>query len=296
MSRPGPIVVLGATGQQGGAVARHLLAGGWKVWAFVRNPLSPAAKLIEARGARLVVGNMEDAASLQAAFADAHGVFSVQPPSWSPDATSDAREVALGQSTADAARRAGVRHFVYTSVIGAQRQAEFGRTFHKYEIERYVWMAGLAATVLRPAGFMENFLLPAFGIANGTLIDPTDANIPVPLIGVDDIGAIAAKVFDAPDRFIGRTLDLAGDRLTPPQIATRLSAALNRFITHVPVSVDLVRAQNETLGAMYAWLNAHGYPEVDIPALRAIHPDLMSLEAWLASGGTRRLAELGASP
>src|SRR4051794_12036467 len=103
------ILVTGATGQQGGATARHLLAQGWRVRAFVRNPA--AAQALQQAGAELVQGDMNDAASLEAAMQGVYGVFSVQAH------TSD--ETRQGKNVADAAKAAGVQHLVYTSVGGA---------------------------------------------------------------------------------------------------------------------------------------------------------------------------------
>jgi uncharacterized protein YbjT (DUF2867 family) len=292
MSTDKAILVLGATGQQGGATARHLLAEGCQVRALTRDTTSTAAQALARAGVFLIQGDMADRGVLDAALQGAYGVFSVQPPTWAPTAETYAREVMLGRLIVDAAKAAGVQHFVYTSVLGAEQQAQFGRTNHKREIETYLWESGLPATILRPAGFMENFFLPAFGLSQGSLFDPTAPHISVPLIAVEDIGALAVQAFNAPDRFLGQTLELAGDRLTPPQMAATLSSALGHTITHVPVPLEAVRAHNETLGAMLTWLNEYGYPDVDIPALRAIHPPLLTLKDWLNTGAAERLRAL----
>jgi uncharacterized protein YbjT (DUF2867 family) len=233
---------------------------------------------------------MENEAVLAMAMDGAHGVFSVQPPSWNPTPETDARELRLGRLAADAALRAGVRHFVYSSVLGAEDAPAYGRTGHKLAIEDHVRGSGLTATVLRPAGFMENFFLPAFGIAQGALNEPTNPDIAVPLIAVDDIGAIAARIFTEPDRYVGATLDLVGDSRTPVEIATVLSRALGRPIAHVHAPLDAVRQVNPLLAALYDWTNEHGYPAVDIHALRRIHPGLKTLKAWLAEGAAERLS------
>jgi NAD(P)-dependent dehydrogenase (short-subunit alcohol dehydrogenase family) len=103
------ILVTGATGQQGGAVARALFAEGWKVRAFVRDPGKPAAQDLESLGAELTVGDLNDTASVERALAGAYGVYAVQTP-MTPEGT--AGEVRQGEALADAARRAGVEHFV----------------------------------------------------------------------------------------------------------------------------------------------------------------------------------------
>jgi Nucleoside-diphosphate-sugar epimerases len=116
------ILVPGATGQHGGAAATHLLADGWQVRALTRDPSSRAARALAQAGAEVVAGDMGDRASLDAAMRDVYGVFSVQPPDWSPSDASAAEELRLGRNVIEAAREAGVRHFVYSSVSGADRR------------------------------------------------------------------------------------------------------------------------------------------------------------------------------
>src|SRR5690242_20666201 len=113
------ILVTGATGQQGGAVTRHLLAQGRRVRALTRAPDKPAARALAGQGAEVVQGDLYDRASLDRALRDVYGVFSVQN-FWLPDVGYEG-EVRQGKTLADAAKAAGVQHFVYTSVGGAER-------------------------------------------------------------------------------------------------------------------------------------------------------------------------------
>ena len=106
------ILVTGATGNQGGATARHLLAGGWHVRALVRDATTPAAAALAATGAELVRGDLDDRASIDAAVRGAHGLYSVQ--------SANPNEIAQGKTIADAAQAAGVQHLVYSSVGGAE--------------------------------------------------------------------------------------------------------------------------------------------------------------------------------
>ena len=117
--RDQPILVTGATGQQGGATARRLLAGGCPVRALVRDPGGQTATALARAGAELVVGDMDDRASLDRAARGAHGVFSVQPAFIAPDFAE--HELQRGRNLADAARAADVRHLVYASVASADR-------------------------------------------------------------------------------------------------------------------------------------------------------------------------------
>lgn len=277
------ILVIGATGQQGGAAARQLLADGWRVRAFTRDPASRAAQTIAHAGAQLVRGDMRNRESLDAAMKDVYGVFSVQPPDWDPSDEAAEREIRMGINVVEAAKAAGVRHFVYASVGGADKQARF-RFLAKREIELYLQASGLRATVLRPAGFMESYVNPLFGLQQGTLTEATRPDVPVKLITVDDIGVFAKLAFRRPDEFAGRTLELAGDAITPPQIAAAIAQATGRELRYVPLPIEAVRQMNETVARLYEWLNEEGY-DVDYAYLRSLHPALMSFEEWLGIKG-----------
>ena len=200
------IVVIGATGQQGGATARHLLAQGWRVRALTRDPQGAAAQALAAAGAEVVSGNMDDRASLDQAFAGAYGVFSVQN-FWLPDVGA-AGEVRQGKIVADAAKAAGVRHFVYTSVGGAERQTGLSHFDSKWQIEEYVRSLSLPATVLRPVFFMENLTSPMMGPRDGVLANALRPTTSLQMIAVEDIGYFAALAFARPQEFIGKAIEL----------------------------------------------------------------------------------------
>src|SRR5829696_2881793 len=146
------ILVTGATGQQGGAAARHLLANGWRVRGLTRNPASDKAQALVALGAEVVEGDLYDRTSVDTALQGAYGVFSVQN-FWLPDVGAEG-EVRQGQLLADAAHAAGIKHFVYTSVGGAERATGIPHFDSKWAIEQHIAALGLPATVLRPVFFM----------------------------------------------------------------------------------------------------------------------------------------------
>jgi len=289
------ILVLGATGQQGGATAAQLLADGWQVRAFTRDPSSPAARALALAGASLHQGDMEDSSSLAEAMRGVYGVFSVQPPEWDPSDAAAEKEIRMGIRVADAAKEAGVRRFVYSSVSGADRQARF-RYLAKWEIEKHIRSLGLHATILRPSGFMESYVNPMFGIRNGTLTEATRADVPVKLIAVEDIGVFAKLAFRHPEEWRGKTVEIAGDAVTPPEIASAISKAVGLHVRHVQLSIESVRQHNETIARLYEWLNGESY-EVDYPALRELHPNLMTFEAWLEKKGKAMFLNLlGSGP
>src|SRR6266446_3513135 len=149
------VLVTGATGRQGGAVVRHMLPKGWKLRVLTRNPQGHAAQSLARQGVELIHGDLEDAASVVRAAAGAYGIYSVQD-FWAVGAK---REVQQGKNVADAARKAGVAHLVYSSVGGAERGSGIDHWETKWAIEQYIRRLGLPATMIRPASFMENYYI-----------------------------------------------------------------------------------------------------------------------------------------
>src|SRR5215472_11575876 len=209
------VLVSGATGRQGGAVIRHLLGKGWRLRALSRNPGGEAARSLAGQGVEVAAGDLEDPASLERAARGAYGVFSVQD-FWTAGAK---REVVQGKNLADAAKRAGVEHFVYSSVGGAERSSGIDHWESKWEIENHIRKLGLPATMIRPAAFMENYYIDQveIGILKGRLMDPIRADKPYQTIATDDIGAFVALAFERPDQLLGKELEIAGSELTNPQ-------------------------------------------------------------------------------
>lgn len=193
------ILVTGATGQQGGSVAEHLLRNGWHVRAFTRNPSSEAAQRLQAQGVELYQGDMDNRNELAEAMRDVYGVFSVQPPVWDSNAFEE--ELRLGTNVADSAKEAGVLHFVYASASGAESQSHF-RTFAKWEIEKHIREIDLLTTILRLTFFMENYLSPYSSIRNGVYSEAIARQIPVNLLAVDDIGAFVNLAFQKPEYYL----------------------------------------------------------------------------------------------
>ena len=277
------IAVTGATGLQGGTVARKLLADGWKVRALTRDAGKPAAKDLASRGAELVPGDMEDRSQLDAAFKGAYGVFSVQN-FWLPTVGFDG-EVRQGKNVADAAKAAGVQHLVYSSVGAANRGMGQKHFDSKWLIEQYIHSLGVPFTILRPVSFMENYNWSRAQILNGTLtsrgLRPEKG---VQQVAVEDIAVFAALAFENPKEYLGRTIELAGDELNESQIADVFTKVIGRPVKLVkPVAGEGRRSEEEML-AMFRFFNAEGY-DADIPALRKLHPRLLTLEQYLRKNG-----------
>jgi uncharacterized protein YbjT (DUF2867 family) len=276
-----PILVTGATGRQGGATARRLLAEGWPVRALVRDPHSPPATALARVGAELVVGDLDDRASLDRAALGAHGVFSVQPAFVAPVFAEN--EPRRGRNVADAAHSAGVGHLVYASVASADRATGIPHWEIKWQLEQYVRELGVPATVPRPVMFMELLADPTYGVG-GTdpIIQTIRSDVTVQLIAVDDIGAFAALSFAEPERFLGRAIELAGAELTRHELLTALSRATGRDFGSVAGSTGPGPVANAPLGQPMRTTSSFCGWQADLPALRTLRPPLLDFDAWLS--------------
>jgi uncharacterized protein YbjT (DUF2867 family) len=276
------MVVTGATGLQGGAVARHLLREGWRVQALTRNPQSAKALALAALGAEVVQGDMAEPASLQPIFAGAYGVYSVQTPYIDgPEA-----EVRQGKHVAEVAKAAGVQHFVYASAGSGQKGTGIPSWESKLQIEDQVRALGLPFTIVRPTAFMELMTDKKFfpNVAAWhlmpKLIGPARE---LPWLCTDDLGVIVANVFADPERFIGRDLKLASERLSLEACRTAYRTVMGKNPSRFPMPVWLFERfgfAGKDLPVMWRWL-ATGVVEAEPEATRAIHPGALSVEAWL---------------
>ncbi len=252
------ILVTGATGQQGGATARELLAAGHKVRAMTRKPDADASRALAALGAEVVQGDLNDPVSVARALAGAWGVFAVQN-TW--EAGVELEEV-QGKRIAEAAHRAGVRHFVYASVGSAHRKTGVPHFDNKARVEETVRSLGFPSyAILRPAFFMENFQSPSFkqGIDQGVLAVSMSPTVPLQMIAVTDIGRYGRAAFERHAEVNGEAIDIAGDALTMPEVAAAISRAAGRIVTHLQVPIEEVRKFSDDLALMFEWFERVGY-------------------------------------
>ncbi|MFI1221566.1 MULTISPECIES: NmrA family NAD(P)-binding protein [unclassified Streptomyces] len=292
-SRTAPVLVTGATGRQGGAAARALLAAGVPVRALVRDPLTRPAADVEALGARLVTGDLSDRSSLDAACAGVRAVFSVQMPPMTESSVDFAGELAQASHLIEAARDAGVHQFVQSSTSGVGRHTETpgwaeGRWAAmepyfdtKQAILEKVRGTGFARwAVVKPAFFMTNLPQLAPHGPEGGLATVIRPDTTLALVACEDIGAAVAHAVQEPDRFHEVELELAGDLLTMEQVAGTLST-----VWGVPVkapSMDLdeaLAAGMPAWGAGHLWSNAITQPAR--PALaRELGIPVTSFATW----------------
>jgi len=256
------ILVTGATGQQGGAVATALLTKGQKIRVMSRTP-EKASALAQA-GAEVVKGNLTNASDLQAALRGMHGVFAMSTPF---EAGMD-QEVRQGIMMADAAKQAGIAHYVYTSVGSAHRNTGIPHFETKWKVEQHIRQIGLPATVLRPVWFMENFTTFSKPSAEGILMMPMRADKKLAMVALRDIGEFGAAAFMRPNDFLGQAIDLAGDELTMPDVAAHLSKVTGRSIQFQGLPMEQAEAaMGHDLATMFRWFNEVGY-QINVAALK----------------------------
>ncbi|MFF8558594.1 NmrA/HSCARG family protein [Streptomyces albidoflavus] len=278
------ILVTGATGLQGGAVARELVGRGRAVAALVRDPAAGRARALADLGVELVRGDLDDESSLRAALEGFHGLFAMQN-FMTPAGLGG--EVRQGRALARAAKAAGVGHVVYTSVGGAERESGVPHFDSKRGIERYLADTRVPLTVLRPTFFMDNFAAHGPELVDGSLVVrlALKPDTRVQFIAVQDIGFFAAEAFDRPQAYVGRSVEIAGDALTATEIAEAFAARSGLPARFEELSLDAV-AHNPyipnapDIALMFEWFQEHGY-RADIAALRAEHPGLQSFATYL---------------
>lgn len=279
-----PILVCGATGRQGGAVARHLLASGFRVRALTRDPEKLAAQALAGLNIDVVRGDLNDRASVEEALHGAYGVFAVQD-FWQAGFDNEVRQ---GTQIADLARALGVQHFVYSSVASADRNTGLPHFESKWIIEQHLRQIGLPFTILRPVFFMDNWQYVREDLVGGRLPQPLSPDRRLQQIAVDDVGAVAALAFCNAGKWLGRIVELAGDELTMRETAARFGRALGREVEYVQVGWDeFERVSCEEIVRMYRWFEDVGYT-VDIAALRREHDGLKTLEQYADQAGWLR--------
>ncbi len=280
------ILVAGATGQQGGAVARNLLKRGFRVRALTRNP-GQVSELKKA-GMEVALGNLTDRPSLDEALYGIKRFFLVTTPFEKGMET----EVQQGVTAVKAATAAGVEHLVYTSVASVDRATGIPHFETKWKVEQHIRKSGVPATILRPVFFMENFgsswLLPS--IRNGTLALPVHPNRPLQMIALNDIGEVAATAFANPRDYLGQVLELAGDEKTLPDTLKLLSKRIGKPILYEQMPDERSEKMfGKEIATMFRWFNNVGY-DVDIASLRRRYgivltrfEDLIAGASWVES-------------
>ncbi len=271
MAKSLSVLVTGATGKQGGALARALLKKGHHVRALTRRPESGAAQELKRLGAELVAGDMENRASIERAASGADALFAVSD-FWGSGPEAEIRQ---GTTVADVVKRIGVPHLVYTSVPKANEFTGIPHFDTKTRVEKYIVALGVPYTIIGPAFFMENYLSPWWApeLQQGRFPLALKPHTKLQQIAVEDIGNFAAVVMERRNEFLGKRLDIASDELTGPEIAQKLSRVAGRPIDYVHLPIDDLKKFNEDFGIMFDWFENVG-TGIDIAKLRANYPEV----------------------
>ncbi|MDX8491532.1 NmrA/HSCARG family protein [Mesorhizobium sp. VK22B] len=265
------ILVTGATGQQGGAVARALLSKGHRVKALTRKPDSDGARQLASAGADVVAGDLADAASVVKAAKDVDTMF-LMGNSYEAGFEEETRQ---GIIAADAAKAAGVGHLIYSSVADADKKTGIPHFESKYLVEQHVSGLGVPFTISAPVAFMENAVAPwsVGALAQGTHAFALPAKRPLQLVALTDIGAFVAALVERRESVFSRRFDFAGDELTGEEQAKILSEAIGRPIRYQEIPIAVARQQSEDAALMFEWFDRTGY-DADIAAMHKDFPEV----------------------
>lgn len=276
----GRYAIVGATGNQGGAVVDALLDSGVDVRALVRNPDSDAARALAQRGVTVVRADLDEPDSVRAAFADVDGVFAM---TTFTSARGTDGEVENGRVIADAAADAKVPHLVYSSVGGAERNSGVPHFESKWRVEQYLRDTGVPVSVVRPTFFMENFAdYFAPKVQDGVCVvsAPLLPDVPLQMIAVADIGRVAAIALLDPGRLKGGALEIAGDELTGNQIADAFGRQRGMPPRFEPLPVDSLGDEDQE--AMFSWFQHLPAYQADFAGTRDLVSDVADFATFLS--------------
>ena len=269
------ILVTGATGQQGGSLARLLLHKKHKVYALTRNAQSSSAQDLRNKGANIVKGDLDDSDSLERVVKDVESVFLMGTPF--EDGTEG--ETRRGKLMADIAKENGIEHLVYSSVANADKNTGIPHFESKYKVEQHIKNLGIPYTIIGPTFFMENLLGP--GLEQGQLALPLSSSSILQQSALQNIAEFSSMVLEGREPFLGKRTDIASDEVTGEQAAEILSNELGYKIKYVPVPLERVYQANEDMARMYDWYEKVG-TGIDISDLHQEYPEVnwLSFKDW----------------
>ena len=302
------IAVVGATGAQGGSLVRAILddpAGGFAVRAITRKADSDKARALKAAGAEVVAADLDDAASMKKAFAGAYGAFCITN-FW--EHFSAEKEQAQVRVMADAARAAGLKHVVWSTLedtrkwvpLSDSRMPTLGGKWKvphfdgKGEVDHVFTDLGVPTTFLLTSFYWDNFI--HFGMGpkpnpDGTLaITLPMGDRKLPGIAAEDIGRSAYGIFKRGTSLVGKTVAIAGEHLSGAEMAAKFGAALGKKVVYNEVTPEVFRGFGfpgaEDLGNMFQFkrdFNEYFVGVRDVARTRELNPKLQSFDQWLGA-------------
>ena len=306
------IAVVGATGAQGSGLCRSILndkSGGFRVRALTRNPGSDKAKELKTLGAEVVAADVDDEKSMEKAFRGAHGAFCV---TFFWEHFSPEKEYAHASAMARAAKQAGVKHVIWSTLEDTRRWVPLSddrmpTLMDKYKVphfdakgeaDRVFTDLGLPVTFLPTSFYWENLI--HFGM--GPKREPDEklaitfpmGNKKLPGVASDDIGKCAYSIFKKGPEFIGKTVGIAGEHLTGAQMAAALTKAIGEEVRYNDVPPETYRSFGfpgaDDLGNMFQFKRdfEHVFCGArDIGIARSLNPSLQTFDVWLAVNKNR---------
>ena len=306
------IAVAGATGAQGGGLARAILAdpsGGFAVRALTRDPKSDKARALATLGAEVVAANVDDVESLKQAFQGAHAAYCVTFfwEHFSPD-----QEKAQARAMAQAAKHAGVKHVIWSTFEDTRKWVPLAddrmptlqgkyKVPHfdaKAEANQYFIDLNLPTTLLLTSFYWDNLIHFGMGPKPGpdgklAFTLPMGAK-KLPGIAAEDIGRCAYGIFKRGSEFTGKTVGVAGEHLTGTQMASALASALGQEVGYNAVTPDVYRSFGfpgaDDLGNMFQFkadFEKDYCGARDLALCRQLNPRLQTFTQWLAANKNR---------
>lgn len=274
------VLVTGATGKQGGSVAKAMLRGGCYVRVFTRNSSSENARQLASMGAEIMVGSLDDVDSVRKAVKGVDGVFSVQN-YWEPT-TGYNGEIRQAMNLAEAAMDAGVAHFIQSTMATADNFVGVRHFQSKRQVEQRLDAMRIRHTLLGTVYFMENLLDPRMGgkMTFPTLSGTLRKNTALHLLSSEDIGLAVREIFFAPDRFLGQRVNLAGDQLTVPEMKSTYRDVTGKSPKWFSVPTFCLRFLAKEFADQLAWHNRTNF-QFSVADSRVLFPHLQSFEAFL---------------
>jgi len=274
------VLVIGATGNQGRHVVTHLLSDGWFVRGLTRNTSKPRARQLARMGVELVTADLRDDKSVQRALEGVYGVYYMLPlAKWAP---------AAGLRLAEQAQRAKVRHLVFSSVGGAERDVSVAHFVDKQKVENRILQLGIPATILRPVAYMDALVnARALRLVLGFLKTFMPPDKRFQMIALDDIGAFAAQAFSKPEYYVGKSLELAGDEMTVPELEDTIKSVTGHEVRYFKIPKFIIHVLPKIAREMIGFYAKDGW-KANIGALRKLHPELLTFKAWLEKERIRK--------
>lgn len=250
------VFVTGITGNQGSAIAKYLIEDGYKVTGLTRNANSKKALNWKNQGVIIVEGNLDKPLTYQSEMKGVDAIFFIQ------SLQNKNKEIQQGIRFIETVISNNIKHLVYTSVYGADLNTGIPHFDSKYEIEKHIMSSNINYTILRPASFFENYLIPqvANGIKKGTFVSPLNQTCKQQMISVDAIGKIATQVISNPEKYSSRTLTIATDEFQIGNLPNLFSEALNRPVKYKKLPGLIVRlVMGSNLHKMFKYLNENEF-------------------------------------